>query len=212
MNRSARPDARGRRARALALAFALTSAWPCVARAAEPVKAAKPSPAAEPVSAYGPRNAVSVSFFSLFGPGLTLEYERFALPPRLSVVSALGFRKTGGEDFSTFTLTTSLEARFWLYGRGPFSRLGDRAMVGPFLAFREDVAWTSVHDEVADRRAGGAIEIAETLSAGYRFTIWRVELTLSQGVTLTTQLDPRSRLAPTTFVAAKLAGTFGVLF
>jgi hypothetical protein len=205
MNRSARPEAR-RRARALALACALASARASAARAAEPTRAT------EPVSAYGPRNAVFVSFFSLFGPGLTLEYERFALPPRLSVVSAIGFRKTGGDDFSTFTLTTSLEGRFWLYGRAPFSRLGDRAMVGPFLAFREDVAWTSVHDEVADRRAGGAIEIAETLSAGYRVTIWRVELTLSQGVTLTTQLDPRSRLAPTTFVAAKLAGTFGALF
>jgi hypothetical protein len=85
-------------------------------------------------------------------------------------------------------------------------------MVGPFLALREDVAWTSIHDEIADRRVGGAIEIAETLSAGYRLTLWRIQLSLSQGVTLTTQLDPRGRLAPTTFVAAKLAGTFGVLF
>lgn len=200
MNRSALPDSRHRRALALALAFALASAWPC------------PAEAAEPLRAHGPRNALSVSFFSLFGPGLTLEYERFALPPRLSVVSAIGFRSTGGDDFSTFTLTTSLEARCWLYGRGPFSRLGDRAMVGPFIAFREDVGWTSIHDEVRDRRVGGAIEIGETLFTGYRFTIWHVELTLAQGVTLTTQIDPRGRLAPTTFVAAKFAGTFGVLF
>src|SRR4051812_47572140 len=94
-----------------------------------------------PLSPYGPRNSATMNFFSVFGPGLALEYERY-LPPRFSVMTGLGFRATGGASYSTLTLSTSLELRYWLSGRSLWSKLGDRAMVGPYFGLREDVSWT----------------------------------------------------------------------
>ena len=105
-----------------------------------------------------------------------------------------------------------MELRLWVLGRAPWSTLGEHAMVGPFVALREDASWTSVHDDVLDRLAGTAVELSETLSIGYRVTAWRIAATPSLGFALTTQLDPRGRLAPITYPAAKLAITFGVLF
>jgi hypothetical protein len=196
MKPSAPPDA-PRRLVAVAAFTLIAACFPAAAAAEDP---------------HGPRNAISMSIFSVFGPGLTVEYERFVLPPRLSLVNALGFRSTGGHDYTTFTGTTTLEARFWLQGRAPFTRYTGRAMAGPFVAFREDVAWTLVHDDQEDRNAGTAIDVAETLSLGYRFVIGWFEASLLQGVTVSTQVDPRGRLAPITYVAAKTAGTLGVLF
>ncbi|MEO7327163.1 MAG: hypothetical protein ABI193_01205 [Minicystis sp.] len=152
-----------------------------------------------------------MSFFSFFGPGLTLEYERFVRPPWLSFVSGLGFRRTGGADFTTSTLTPSLEARLWIGNLVPW-RGADRYMTGLLLALREDVAWTQVEDETRGRLAGTAMELAETLSLGYRFVVWRVHATPLLGAAVTAQLDPRGRLAPITFVSGKLAITLGVLF
>lgn len=175
--------------------------------------AATVAPAAmKPPLSSGFLHAASVSFFSFFGPGLTLEYEHFALPPAVSFVSALGFRTTGGADFTTFTLTTSLEAHLWLANIGPWRSPERRTMVGPLLALREDVAFTRVDDHTRDRLAGTAVEIAETLSLGYRLALWRLHATPMLGGTVTTQLDPRGRLAPLTFLSGKLAITLGVLF
>jgi hypothetical protein len=188
--------------------------------------AASPSAAAEaaeapPASAYGPLNSAAMSFFSVFGPGLSIEYERYApfrigagpgLLVPLSVMTGLGWRATGGDSYSTFTLSTSVELRLWILGRGPWSTLGEHAMVGPLVALRGDASWTSVEDDVLDRLAGTSVEVSETLSIGYRLTAWRIAITPSLGFALTTQMDPRGRLAPITYPAAKLAITFGVLF
>src|SRR4029079_19097118 len=145
---------------------------------------------------HGFRRSASVSFFSFFGPGVTLEYETFALPPALRFVSALGFRSTGGADYTTLTLTTSLEGRLWLANVVPWRGADRTKMVGPLLSLREDVAWTSVDDNTRGRLAGTAVEAAETLGIGYRFTLWRLHATPIVGGTVTTQLDPRGRLAP----------------
>ena len=85
-------------------------------------------------------------------------------------------------------------------------------MTGFLLALREDVAWTLVEDHRRKRLAGTAVEIAESLSLGYRFLLWRVHATPLLGAVVTTQLDPRGRLAPLTFLSGKLAITFGFLF
>jgi hypothetical protein len=173
---------------------------------AEPSSAKPPSP-----TSFGARNSLSFSFFSLFGPGLTVEYERYLRPPALSFVSGLGFRTTGGSEYTTLTLTSSFEGRLWLGNMGPW-RSADRRMTGPLLSLRGDVAWTSVEDDRRERLVGTAVEIAETLSLGYRFLLFRVHATPLLGATVTTQLDPRGHLAPITFVSGKLAITFGVLF
>jgi hypothetical protein len=205
MNRWERPERPRALARRLAAAVAL-AIWPSAAAAAE--------------DDFGPRNSATLSFFSIFGPGLSLEYERYA-PFRLrswrgmliplSVMSGLGFRTTGG-DYTTLTISTSLELRLWLTGRGPWSTLGEHAMVGPFVALREDASFTWVHDDTRDRLAGTAVELSETLSIGYRLTAWQLAFTPSLGFALTTQVDPGGRLAPITYPAAKFALTLGVLF
>jgi hypothetical protein len=166
---------------------------------------------AAPPTGYGHMNSASVSAFAFAGPGVTVEYERYALPPALSFVSALGFRTTGGADFTTLTLTPSLEARLWLRNVGPW-RSADRTMTGLLLSLREDVAFTLVEDDRRGRLAGTAVEIAETLSLGYRLSVWRLHATPLLGATVTTQLDPRGHLAPITFLSGKLAITLGVLF
>jgi hypothetical protein len=153
-----------------------------------------------------------VSFFSFFGPGVTVEYERFAFPPAVSLVNALGFRTTGGSDYSTTTFTTSLEARVWPFNVGSLRTAESGPMTGPLLSFREDLAWTAVQDNRRNHLAGTAVEIAETLGIGYRLTLWRLHATPLLGGTVTTQLDPRGRLAPATWVSGKLAITLGILF
>jgi hypothetical protein len=197
MTRSARPELRG-------LAAVLAGAT--AALAAAPVAAA-----AEPTREYGPRNSASLNFFSLFGPGLAVEYERF-VPRYASVASGLGFRATGGSQYTTYTLTPSLELRVWVYGRAPWSELGKRAMVGPFLSIREDASWTSVHDDVQKKSAGTAVELSESLGFGYRVTLWRLAVTQTHAFAMTTQLDPRGRLAPTTYLSLKLGVNLGVMF
>jgi hypothetical protein len=161
---------------------------------------------------HGFRRSASVSFFSLFGPGVTVEYESFVRPPAWSFVSALGFRTTGGDHYTTLTFTTSLEGRLWLANVVPWRGADRTKMVGPVLSLREDVAWTSLEDNTRGRLAGTAVEIAETLGLGYRFTLWRLHATPMLGGTVTTQLDPRGRLAPLTFLSGKLAITLGVMF
>ncbi len=169
-----------------------------------------PNAAAVPTACY--QNSASFSFFSLFGPGITLEYERFVKEPSLSFVSGLGFRATGGNDYETLTLTPSMEVHLWLSNVVPFLMGTTREMAGFLLAFREDVAFTKVENKLRNQLAGNAIEVAETLSVGYRFYVWRVHATPLLGGTVTTALDPSKRLAPHTFLSGKLAITFGVLF
>jgi hypothetical protein len=161
---------------------------------------------------FGPRNAVAIHPFAFFAPGFAVEYERFALPRRLSVVSAFGLRSSAGEDYSSLTISPGLELRCWLWGRSPWSDLADRAMVGPYVSIREDVSFTTLDDDVRDRLVGTTTEFAETLAFGWRFTVWRFAVTQSHGVTLITQVDPSGRLAPTTYPAAKLGLTLGYLF
>lgn len=170
-----------------------------------------PVAAAAPPVDHGPSRSASVSLFSFFGPGVTLEYEEYIRPPVLSFVTALGFRATGGADYDTLTLTPGLEARLWLGNIGPW-RGADRRMTGPLLSLREDVAFTRVEDDARHRLAGTSIEIAETLSLGWRLSLWRLHATPLLGGTVTTQTDPRGRLAPLTFLSGKLAITLGVMF
>lgn len=85
-------------------------------------------------------------------------------------------------------------------------------MVGPFISLREDVSWTALTDEVRGRSAGTSVELAETIALGYRFTIGPVAVAQSHGFSVVTQLDPRGRLAETTYFAVKLAVTVGVMF
>jgi hypothetical protein len=194
-------------------AACLGGLWSSQAAAEPPPERAETAPSpASPAGLYGPLHSASVSFFSFFGPGVTMEYERFALPPGLSFVSALGFRSTGGDDYTTATVTTSLEARLWLGNVVPWRGPDRRTMVGPLLSLRADVAWTSVNDDTRGRLAGTAVELAETLGLGYRLTLWRLHATPILGATVTTQTDPRGRLAPITFLSGKLAVTLGVMF
>ena len=169
------------------------------------------APAAKQPS-FGPRNAVSLHPWSLFGPGVALQYERFAFPRWVSVVTGLGFRTSGQEDFGSLSLSTALEGRLWLIGRAPFTKHGDRAMVGPYVAARADLTWTRVWHEPDGRTIGNTIEHEEAALFGYRFALGPVEATPFVGVGASSQHDTSGRLAAVTNPVLKAGLTLGVMF
>jgi len=161
----------------------------------------------------GPRNAIGVYPLALLSPGFALEYERFVAPPRVSFASGIGFiRGAARGDYRSSTLTPSMELRLWLTGRGPFSTLADRAMVGAYFSLREEMGFTATTDEVRDRLAGRSVEFGSALSCGYRLTLGPMALTPSSGAAVLTQLDPSGRLTSTTTVVARFAAALGILF
>jgi len=164
------------------------------------------------VSAYGPRNAVSLHPWSLLGPGVLLQYERYAFPRWVSVATALGFRTSGQEDFGSLALSTALEGRLWLIGRAPFTKHGERAMVGPYVAARVDLTWTRMWSERDDRTIGTTIEHEESVLFGYRVALGPVEVTPALGFGASTQHDTSGRLASLTRPALKMGMTLGVMF
>jgi hypothetical protein len=171
-----------------------------------------PEPPKSTKGAYGPRNAISFHPWSLLGPGVALQYERFAFPRWISVVAGLGFRASGQEDFGSLSLSTALEGRLWLIGRAPFTKLGERAMVGPYLAARADVSWTRVWHEPDGRSIGATIEHEEAALFGYRFTLGPVEITPFLGMGISSQHDTSGRLAAVTNPVLKAGLTLGVMF
>jgi hypothetical protein len=145
-------------------------------------------------------------------PGFAFEYERFVKPRRWSFAMGFGMKGAARGDYRSNTLTPTLELRYWLIGRGPFSELADRGMVGPYLSLREEVAFTATRDEVRNHLVGTSLEVIEVVSFGYRITVGPVAVTPSHGASVLTQIDPSGRLAPSTTVAARFALAVGVLF
>jgi hypothetical protein len=201
--------------RSLAVAAALAGALVLVSArssAQQSRDAAAKEPAVRKLDRHGPRNAVSVHPWSFLGPGVALQYERYAFPRWVSVVSGLGFRTSGQEDFGSFSFSTALEGRLWLIGRAPFTRSGDRAMVGPYLAARVDLTWTRVWHEPDGRTIGTTIEHEEAVLFGYRLALGPVEASPFVGVGATTQHDTSGRLAAVTNPALKAGLALGIMF
>lgn len=171
-----------------------------------------PAAGKPPLDRYGPRNALSLHPWSLFGPGVALQYERYAFPRWVSVATGLGLRASGQGDYRSVTFSTALEGRFWMIGRAPFSTVGDRAMVGPFVGARVDATWTRIWHAADGRAVGNAFEHAETAEVGSRLVFGPVEATPFLGAGVTTQHDPSGRLAALTGPVLKVGLTLGVMF
>lgn len=135
----------------------------------------------------GPRNVISARVPSFFAHGVALAYERF-LPLEGSVAFGLAVRRTAGGDYSSTTIMTTTEARWWPLGEGPFGCLGRYEMRGLYLAARLDVGATNLRDRIDDRSIGTAWTIATSSWLGYRFMIGRVEITPAAATMLRTEL------------------------
>ncbi len=171
--------------------------------------AAPPSPASEPAP---PKNVVSLQLMSLLNSGVAVQYERFLAPPRVSIVTGLGLRGSGGPDIDVFESSFSTEGRVWLVGKAPFSRFAQPAMVGPYVGVRLDLGLTKVSQD--GQVLGTSYRISESLMLGVRFAFaHRFEVTPSMGFGLRTDIDPRGELAPWTRVELfRLGVTAGVMF
>src|SRR5438105_1162485 len=103
--------------------FGVLGLGACRQASADPLRApGQPAwPADLPRS--GPRNAVAIYPLALTAPGFAIEYERFVAPRRWSFAAGIGGKDAAHGDYRSFTLTPSLELRFWLIGRGPFAEL-----------------------------------------------------------------------------------------
>ncbi|MBI5533878.1 MAG: hypothetical protein HY898_14245 [Deltaproteobacteria bacterium] len=144
----------------------------------------------------GPRNAISVRPLSFAARSFAAQYERFVLPPRLSLVGGLGIRGAALGDYSSVTYDVAAEARVWIAGHKPWVPCGRGVMAGPYLALRADAAYTRLYDHVAERHVGSQMSYGQILAGGYRGVLWNFfELTPSAGVALITETDPRGRLA-----------------
>jgi hypothetical protein len=176
--------------------------------ASAPAAAADPPPSAPSA----PRNAISIALPSLLNSGIALEYERFVGPPRFSFVTGLGIRSSGGRQFDVVESAYGVEGRLWLWGRAPFSRFSERAMIGPYVGARFDYGITRVSS--GGHVLGSGMRFAESLSIGVRVVIaGHVEITPSYGIGLRTEVDPRGRLAPwTRGEILRLGLTAGVMF
>ena len=173
---------------------------------------ASPSPRARKLEPFGPRNAVSIYPWSLLGPGVALQYERYAFPRWVSVVTGAGFRMSGEKDYGSFSFSTALEGRLWFVGSAPFTTVGERAMVGPYFAARADVTWTRLWRDRDSKVIGTTLEHEETLLFGHRFVAGPVEVTPLLGGGITTQIDPSGRLATASRWVLKAGLTLGILF
>ena len=90
-----------------------------------------------------PRNVFELQMMSLENHGLTFQYERLVAPPRISVLTALGFRLSGGHDYDVVEMDYGVEGRLWLVGKAPFVTFSDRTMIGPYLGLRFDTGWNN---------------------------------------------------------------------
>ena len=88
----------------------------------------------------GPRNALCIDPFSLAAHGVALQYERYVLPRRFSLVLGAGFRSSSRGDYSSWVTTVGVEPRYWLARTERPRHLGKDAMVGPYLSLRFDAA------------------------------------------------------------------------
>lgn len=158
-----------------------------------------------------PKNAISLQLLSLLSSGITLQYER-ALAPKLSVVGALGYRRSGGDAFDVNEGSLSVEGRYFFFGKDGLSRFDGPAMVGPFAGFRVESGLTRVSE--GGRSLGGAVRIAESIHLGARAAIGgRFEITPSLGIGLRHEIDPSGRLAAWTRLEVLRFGiAVGVLF
>jgi hypothetical protein len=159
-----------------------------------------------------PKNVLSVQLMSLVNSGLAVQYERFLAPPRVSFVTGIGFRSSGGPDIEVLETSFGAEGRVWLVGKAPFSKFEGPAMVGPYLGVRLDGGFTKVTDE--GHVLGTSYRISESLMLGVRFSFARrFEATPSMGFGLRTDIDPRGDLAPWTRLELfRLGLTLGVMF
>ncbi len=124
-----------------------------------------------------PVQAVSFHPFALMSPGLSVAYER-ALPRRFSILGRAAFWAPIGGDYRSRNLGLSAEARWYVLGRGPFTRFHTEAIVGPYLGLRVGVTQTVLVDHRNDRRVGTAQRFALEGSFGFRMAIrGRVEIT-----------------------------------
>lgn len=168
--------------------------------------AAPPPDADVSVEPARPRNSISLEVPGLFWNGVELVGERF-VTPHVSLLVGLGGRFAGEGDFSAFTLSVGLGARFWLNRFQLFSDLG-----GPMVGFRLDTGWTHVSPHLRP----GSIDrfgTAFSLRAGYRFVIARrVEITPEAGLALNLGFDPGPRLAVSPRPSAVLGLTVGYMF
>jgi len=159
-----------------------------------------------------PRNVFELQMMSLENHGITLQYERLAAPPRISVLTALGFRLSGGHDYDVVEMDYGVEGRLWLVGKAPFVTFSDRTMIGPYLGVRFDTGLT--HVSADGHSLGGNIRLAESGNLGIRVVFFKLlEVTPSLGFGLHTDFDPRGRLSPWTRPElVKLGLTMGALF
>jgi hypothetical protein len=155
-----------------------------------------PGPAAAaicPVGA-GPRNAVSIRPLNLLERGFAGEYERYVLPPRLSIAVGPSVRIGGGEDFTGVSVGLGVEGRLWLWPKGGAPTcLGDRAMAGPYASLRFDAARTHLEANGAPqtRSIGTTVDLAETVGIGWRVTAGHVSIAPTFGVVTTADVAPR---------------------
>lgn len=160
----------------------------------------------------GPKNALSFELLSLANSGVAFQYERFVAPPWVSLVAIGGFRRSGGQDFDTLEGDLGIEGRLWVYGKAPFSRYAERAMVGPYFGARQEFGYVHVSDTT--HSLGSLVVLSESLTFGVRVVAFhRVEMTPSFGIGMRSEIDPSGRLAAYTRPEWLRAGvTVGVVF
>ena len=149
---------------------------------------------------------------SLLSSGVTLQYERFILPPRLSLAGSVGYRRSGGSQFEVVEGSLGTEGRLWILGKDGVSRFDERGMVGPFVGFRFDFGMASVSEGA--RTVGKSVRFAESIHLGARVAFaGRVELTPSVGIGLRHEIDPDGRLSAwTRLEVIRFGMTVGVMF
>ncbi len=163
-------------------------------------------------AAESPRNALSLQLMALASSGITLQYERFIGPPRrISLVTSIGARRSGGDDYSVFETAMGGEVRFWLEGKMAGYRFDGPAMVGPYLGLGVDFGMTRLTQD--GHQLGTSMRVAEGLSFGIRFApAHRLEITPSIGTGLRTEWGPHGLAPWTRFEVVRLGLTIGVLF
>jgi len=165
-----------------------------------------------PPPAPSPKNALSIQLMALTSRGLTLQYERFVTwPRRMSFVTSLGARTSGGEDYGVFEGAVGGEVRFWLEGKVAGYRFDGPTMVGPYFGMGVDFGMTRVSAQ--GHTLGTSMRIAEGISFGIRFAPGhRMEITPSIGTGFRTEFGPNGLAAWTRYEVVRLGLTAGVLF
>lgn len=181
---------------------------------AAPVAAEPGAPGAElEANAPSPKNLVSLHLLSLDARSLSLGYERFVQPPKISIAGAAGVRRAASGDYSGWTTSAGVALRYWVTGWAAWSELAPDSMVGLFFAAQLDLARTALSDELTGRSLDSTLTIAEQLTIGYRFGFWgRLEVTPTTGVSWRHDIDLSGRLAPWTRGAVVFGLTVGYLF